>query len=400
MYTRTLAVLALALLGSRIPAQRLIAYEPLAGLATELQPPTGSLPMPNPPSVTYPVLPALPPPLPGLPSPGDVTFDNGFGLLYYTNGSTIAAMASPTFAPLMAPPASVPIPASVLAMIGGPVTGMAIDALTGLVYLTSVPGIVVGVGPVPGLPVLVPPFPAGGPVGIAGLDYDGLTGTLWAVDVAGTAYNFAVGGAPVGPPVVPIVPPPGPVGGIAIDKLGKLNPAGLRPLYVGGGPLIVDIRDPAAIPFPAGPPVGGLTFMDHPATVPLLPGCESCPGATTGPTAFTTGVMSIANPGFAVGMGGLTPGVSFGIFAFDSVSSPFVSINGPAACPLGLAPGPGLILVIGGPANAAGTILMPIPFSVGTPVGLFLHNQNLTFCPAQPSGLAFSRFQTITVGAL
>lgn len=71
-------------------------------------------------------------------------------------------------------------------------------------FVTSVPGIVVGVAPVPGTPIIVPPFVIPFPVGaIAGLEWDGATGSLWAVSVGGIAYNFFPGGFPAGPPVAP-----------------------------------------------------------------------------------------------------------------------------------------------------------------------------------------------------
>lgn len=400
MNTTMLGLLSVGLLSGALTAQRLIAYDPLAGLATELQPPTALLPVPNPPLVTYPVAPPLPPGVPGFPAPGDATFDNVIGALWYTDGTILAAMPSPAYPPLGPLPGPLPIPAAVMGAIGGPPTGIALDPVAGVMYLTSIPGFTVGVALVPGLPIVVPPFPPAFPMPpVAGLEWDGITGTLWYVDVMGTAYNAFVGGVPIGAPVPPAVPMPPPAGDIAIDKIGTINAAGARPLYVGFGPMVVDIADPTAIPFPSGPPTEGLAFFDHPAEVPVLPGCEGCPGMTAGPTAFTTSVMSNANPGFTVGMGGLIPGFSFGLFAFDSTPAPLFPINGPLACPLGLPVGPTTILYLGGPADAAGNIFLPVGL-FGLPIGLSLNNQNATLCTSQPSGFALSRLQTITVGGL
>ncbi|HEX5054659.1 MAG TPA: hypothetical protein VFZ65_22985 [Planctomycetota bacterium] len=391
-------LLAGSLLLAAADAQRLVSFDPLGGLVTELQPPTALLPVPNPPIVTYPSAPLLPPPGPGVPTPGDATFDNVVGLIWYTNGFLLSSMPSPTFPALGPIVPVIPIPPPVMGAIGGPVTGIAIDPVAGIMYMVSIPGIVVGVAPVPGLPIVVPPFPLPFPAPpISGLEWDGATGTLWAVDVAGVAYNFFPGGLPAGPPLAPVAPFVGPpVGDIAIDKIGTVNPLGLRPLYLVSGPMVFDMRNPAAIPFPAGPPGEGLAFMNDPAAVPALAGCEGCAGAGPGPTAYTTSVMSTGNAVFAVGMGGLPP-LGFGIFAFDVVAGPFIPINGPLACPLGLGLTPTLILVIGGPAGPGGTIVLPVSLA-GVPVGTFLHNQNLTFCAAQPSGFAFSRLQTITAG--
>ncbi len=133
--------------------------------------------------------------------------------------------ALPAIAPI---PAPIPFPPGFLGAIGGPVTGIAIDPAAGIMWVMSIPGIVVGVAPVPGLPILVPPFPipfAAPPM--AGLEWDGATGTLWAVDVTGVAYNFFPAGPPAGPPVFPAFPFPGPAGDIAIDKMGTVNACSL-----------------------------------------------------------------------------------------------------------------------------------------------------------------------------
>ena len=401
-----LASLSVGLVIGSASAQRLAVFDPFGSLISELQPPTALLAVANPPLATYPTVPPIGPPAPFVVIPGDSTFDNLLGLHWYTDGAVLSGMPTPAWPPLGPVPPVIVIPPGLLGMLGGPVTGIAIDpigvAAPGpIMYLTSAPGMIVGVTPVPGLPVVVPPFPI--PFGLAapvtGLEWDGTTGTLWAVDITSLAYNFTPIGAPIGFPIPPASPPTGPAGDIAIDKIGTLNPVGLRPLYVVGGPLVFDMRDPAAVPFPAGPPGEGLAFMNHPAEIPVLPGCEGCPGVTTGPTAFTTSVMSGGNGGFAIGMGGLTPGLSFGVFAFKSAPAalPFPAINGVGTCPLGLTVSPTLLMVIGGPANAAGDILLPLSLA-GVPVGVALHNQNFTFCPALPSRFAFSRFQTLTSG--
>lgn len=402
-HTATVSLaLAIALPCSVAIGQRLAVYDPIASTIGELRPPTAVLPPPTPPLVVYPTAPVLPPPPAMLPMPGDSTFDNLAGLHWFTNGLVLAAMPTPAWPPLAPVPPPIPIPPPVLGAIGGPVTGIAIDPAAGTMFLCSIPGIVVGVAPVPGLPIVVPPFPIPtGPGPVAGLEWDGATGTLWAIDIGFAAHNFFPGGLPAAPPILPFGPLPGPPGDIAIDKIGTVNPAGLRPLYITGGGLCVDMRDPAAVVWPVGPPAQGLAFMNHPAVEPPLPGCEGCPGAYPGPTAFTTSVSTTGNAAFAVGSGGLLPGLGFVIFAFDTVAAPFPfpPINGPAACPLGLTLSPTLLLVLGGPAGLGGTILLPMPLG-GVPIGAQLHNQNFTFCGAQPSGFAFSRFQTITVGGL
>ncbi len=54
-------------------------------------------------------------------------------------------------------------------------TGIAIDPAAGVMFVTSVPGIVVGVAPVPGTPIIVPPFVIPFPVGPPVAPFQSLT---------------------------------------------------------------------------------------------------------------------------------------------------------------------------------------------------------------------------------
>ncbi|MBL8735026.1 MAG: hypothetical protein JNL12_01235 [Planctomycetes bacterium] len=340
--------------------------------------------------VIYPSMPILPPPLAAM--PGDATFDNRAGVTWFTNGGVLAAMPTPTFPPLVMPAVPVlPIPAAVLAAIGGPVSGIAIDPAAGIMFLVSGPGIVIGVAPIPGLPVMVPPFPIGMLMGpISGLEWDGLTGSLWAVDVGGVAYNFLVGGAPLAPPLPPTMLMPAPAGDIAIDKLATINPAGLRPLYISSGPIVFDTHDPAAIPFPAGPMANGLAFMNHPGATPPAGAC-ACPGFFT-PTNVTSSVMSSGNGAWGIGMTGMQP-FGLAIFGFDPVFNPlFPTING-VGCPFGLT-APGIVLAT---ADAFGNIMAPIPLTL-VPIGAGIYNQNAAVCPADPLGYVLTPMQSIVAG--
>tara|TARA_R110002072_G_scaffold46591_13_gene129323 strand:- start:49845 stop:51110 length:1266 start_codon:yes stop_codon:yes gene_type:complete len=381
-------------------AQRLLAYDPLAGAVAELQPPDAVLFAPNPPVLIYPSAPILPPPpVVGLPAPGDSTFDNVGGVHWFTNGAILAAMPSPSVPPLVPLMPPMPIPPGLMGAIGGPVTGIAVDPAAGIMFMSSIPGIIIGVAPVPGLPVVVPPFPMPfPPAPIAGLEWDGATGTLWAVDIAGIAYNFFPGGAPAGPPLAPAFPPPGPVGDIAIDKMAKINPVGLRPLYVTAGGMVYDMNDPGALPFPSGPPAEGLAFANHPIQVGPFGGCATCPSIPGGgPTNFITGPMTSGNAAFGLGMTGLLP-LSFCVFGFDTVYNPLIPMLNLAGCPLGLTISPTLLLFVA-PTDATGTAVFPIPLA-GVPVGATLYNQGFAFCAADPTGFVFSPFQSLTIGGL
>ena len=377
-------------LADQASAQRLVSYNPVVGGLAELQPPTVFLPVPNPPLLGYPSLPVLPPPMAAM--AGDATFDNLNGVTWFTNGGVLAAMPTPTFPPLAMPPVPVlPIPPAILAAIGGPVSGIAINPVPGIMFLVSAPGIVIGVNPVPGLPVVVPPFPIGLLVGpISGLEWDGITGSLWAVDVAGIAYNFLVGGAPLAPPLPPAFAMIGPAGDIAIDKLATVNPAGLRPLYISTGPLVFDTRDPTGVPFPAGPMATGLAFMNHPGATPPAGTC-ACPGFFT-PTNFTTSVMSSGNAAFGIGMTGLQPG-GLVILGFDPMFNPLFPTINAVGCPFGLN-APAIVLAA---ADAFGNITAPIPLTL-VPIGAGIYNQNASVCPADPLGYVLTPMQSLVAG--
>ncbi|MFO1031314.1 MAG: hypothetical protein U1F60_09555 [Planctomycetota bacterium] len=376
-------------LANEAAAQRLISYDPATGAMAELQPPTVFLPVPNPPLVGYPSVPILPA---MAVMAGDATFNNRSGVTWFTNGGILAAMPSPTFPPLVMPaPPVIPIPAAVLAAIGGPVSGIAIDPAANIMFLVSAPGIVIGVAPIPGMPILVPAFPIGMLTGpISGLEWDGITGSLWAVDVAGFAYNFLVGGAPLAPPLPPVLPLPAPAGDIAIDKLATINPAGQRPLYISSGPIVFDTRDPTGVPFPSGPVANGLAFMNHPGATPPAGACV-CPAFFT-PTNFTTSVMSSGNGAWGIGMTGLQP-FGLAIFGFDPVFNPgFPMING-VGCPFGLT-APAIVLAT---ADAFGNITAPISLAL-VPIGAGIYNQNAAVCPTDPLGYVLTPMQSLVAG--
>jgi hypothetical protein len=187
---------ALALCGA-VQAQRLAAYVPPLGpgVIAEIQPPVPILPAPAGPIVIYPQV----PPLPVLAPPaGDSTFDNALGFHWVTNGAVLAPQPTPTFPALGPVPAGFAIPGPVLAAIGGgPVTGIALDAAAGILWLTGAPGVTIGCAPVPAMPVLVAPFPLAFPFQgpITGLEWDAIAGTLIACNAAGVCYRYFPGGA-------------------------------------------------------------------------------------------------------------------------------------------------------------------------------------------------------------
>lgn len=395
--TTLTALLAIAVCGTAT-AQRLATYDLTLPAITELQPPTPILPVALPPLTTYAQLPALG----AAAAPfGDSTFDNVLGYHWVTNGMLMAAQPTPAFPPLAAPPPMFAIPGAVIAAVGGfMVTGIAIDAVAGLMWLTSAPGFVVGVGAVPAMPILVPPFPipfATGP--ISGLEWDSSTGSLLACDVAGIVYNFTPTGVAIGAPILPPGALPAAAQDVAIDRTLRLNGAGLRPLYVLAGPMVFDTNDPATPPFPSGSPMPrGLAFMNHPASNPPVGGC-ACPGGAW-PKQFTTSVMTAGNAAWGVGMTGMPPFWPV-LWAFDvAVFNPaFPLINGPG-CPLGLLPTSATLITGGASADAAGTAILPVPLMPPLmPLGFGpFYNQNVAWCPADPVlSLVFTPTQLLHV---
>ncbi len=397
-YCQTSLLAGLALAGA-VQAQRLAVYDPAAALLAECQPANVLLPAPLPPLLVYPQLPALP----LIPPPaGDSTFDNTIGCHWVCNGALLAAQPTPMFPPLAPIPPAVPIPAAILGAIGGgPVTGIALDSVAGILFLTGAPGITIGVAPVPGLPVLVPPFampflPVMPP--FTGLEWDSVAGTLIYCDMGGTTYTVFPGGVPAAPPMPPLAPMVfGPVTDIALDRTLAVNPFGMRSLYaqgVGGG--YIDVRDPGAMPQPSVPGQG-IAWINHPAS--NLPGATClCPGTGyPAPGPSTTGPMTNLNATWGVTMTGLPPGFPV-VFGFDIAGflPGFPLVNG-VGCGLGLTLGPSTLLFSGvaDPFGVATFLapLVPPAFVLGT--GPFF-NQNATFCTTDPVlGLVLSPVQTV-----
>ncbi|MCR9246634.1 MAG: hypothetical protein NXI31_16500 [bacterium] len=383
-------------LTSAASAQRLVAYEP--GRFREVQPDnpmlTGSVVVTG-----YPAVPALAPPPVAFVPPGDSTFASFAGLNLYTNGLVITSTPTDAYPPSAPPLPPLPIPAGLLTTLGGPVTGMAYDPLTGTVFLTAAAGRVVGVSPSAGMPITVPafsiPFTTGA---ITGLEYDALTSALLAVDVTGTVYVFTAAGVPSGPPIVPTVAPPaGMTGDVAIDKTDMKNAVGARPIYVSSGGVYYDVTLPVPTFEPHGlsPRTTGLAFQPMPAQSLPLGGCP-CGGMT--PAVGVTSAAVAGNTGFGLTVSGVAPSrpVLFGLdFAFTAA---FPVING-GGCGLGLIPGSPTLVTGIVFADAAGTATYPLALTVLPGFGP-LYAQALMLCPADPAGFAVTPMQQVVAGGV
>lgn len=390
--------LALVLGASCAPvfAQHLVCYDPLpagTGNMTEVQLPSIMVPGPVPPAPIYPIAPALPAIGAALVPAGDATYNGLNNQIWYSNGNMLASMPSPSF-PLAVPGLPpFPIAPAVLAAIGGAVTGIALDPIANVMYLCGVGGVIIGVVPVPGTPVAVPPFGLAFPTGpLTGLDYDSITGTLLAVDAPGVVYQFVPGGFPVAPPIGPMILP-GFAGDVAIDKTGMPNPAGVRAIYVIAGPLAVDVTFAAAIPLPtvtAFPT--GLAFLPRPAK--NQPTSCAC-----GPFAPRWGVrapMASGQGGFGLLIGNAPP-FSPVLMAFDNAYNPglpFINVSG---CGLGLFLGSPTIQTFFAFTDGLGNAGWALPLNFLPPGIGPVYAQAFWTCTADPAGFALTEVQQIVV---
>jgi hypothetical protein len=386
------------MVGGAAVAQHLTTYDPALPAFIETVSPSPLIPPGTPPLFVYPPAPALPPAPAFVVPPGDSSFDGATGLNWYTNGLLVASCPTVLYPPVGVPMPPSPVPAAVLAAIGGPVTGLAISPAAGILWLTSALGIVVGVTPVPAMPIVVLPFPPAIPLlaPITGLEWDSITGTLLEVDAFGTVYQFLPGGAPFAPPLLAPVPLPAMAGDVAIDKTGFVNGAGVRPIYVLAGPAIIYANfaapAPPVLPSGATPMATGLAFHQYPAAVPPFGVC-ACPGL--GLTQFVTGPMTSGNAAFAFGVGGLPPG-TFVVFAFDFVFSPaFPLING-VGCGLGFFLGSPTLISVAGFAGPGGAAVLPLPLLVPPGFGP-IYQQSGTLCSTDPVGFVLTPMQQLWV---
>ncbi|MBM4060463.1 MAG: hypothetical protein FJ265_05115 [Planctomycetes bacterium] len=392
MQSLLLCGLCAALAASQAFAQRLAVYDPTSTGGPgfiEVTAPTLMVPGGSPPVLMYPEMPPLGPPPNFQVPPGDSTFDGINVYHLYTNGLAIAGSPTPAFPPIAAPFPVTPIPGNVLLAIGGPVTGMAIAqamAAVPTIFLVSAPGRVLGVAAAAGLPIAVPlfPIPFGLLAPITGLEWDGLTNQLLAVDALGNVYPFFPGGVPAGP-MIPSknVIGAGIAGDVAIDKTGMLNPWNARSIYVVCGPVYMDMTCPL-LPPPVyitggSPNATGLAFQPHPAAMPVMGVCP-CPNFPLGQGVL--GPMTAGNARFGFLLTGLPAG-QLALIAFDFFHNPaFPLING-IGCGFGFWFGSPTLVSTFVFADLAGNVRYPMPLFLPPGTGPLFYQAG-TFCPADP----------------
>jgi hypothetical protein len=276
---------------------------------------------------------AMPPPA------GGHAIDQLTRTFYSTDGLIVFADFHPFYAPFIP---ALPAPAPIL-LGGGPITGLAVDAVGGILYMCDAISFQAfsNVFPYPSLsPAVALPFI--GPLPLTGLGFETSTGTLWACDSLGAIYNFTTAGVPVGTQPVSIAPPPigQAYGGLAVNTVN--GPGSLPPwscstqvsgfhIVVTDGVNVYDALNPGALPIPV--PVGG--------------------GSAYG-LAFSNDNQALTSPTFACPSNGLFPAAT--------ISQPTHNGTGPAMD----------IILSSAPANTSVTLMVdfcPIPGGLTLPAG-------------------------------
>ncbi len=378
-------------------AQNVLVYAGGPGLCAEANSISPLFPFPGPLQNIFPTIPAIGPPVPGPFTNGAVAVEATNGRVFYSNGALIAAMPNPGFVTPGVPAAVAFPPAPVPAFPPGTppfVTGMAVDAVAGILWTTN--GLFLqATGLLPPFLPLGPPIPVPGfmPIPVTGLEWDSITGALWAVSGPGVVFAFTPAGAFVAGPFPPPLGIPGPATGVTIDKTGLAAPGfAARSLYVLAGGVVFDYTTLIALPvFGLGE---GLAFNARPQ-IWLPPGCACGPLFT--PTLAPLAPTTTGVPFTGVDWNGLPP-FSPVVVVVDIVFNPAMPLINGVGCPLGMVLGsPTLFLFVGG-ANGAGTFSLPFGL-VGLPPGLTLFAQYAAPCAADPVGLVLSPVMQTIVAA-
>lgn len=316
---------------------------------------------------------------------GGMAIDHLTNRVYFSDGTMIGIIAHPSFPSPGIVPAPAPVPpAACVGGVGvitpfGPVTGMAImpggvaGALASTLLVTD-GACIMGLAPLPPFAIVIPPFPVPvlTPAPLSGLEFDSVTGTIWACDVAGTSYNINVGGGLVGPPVPLPGAPALPVVGNVLDRS---IPGGA--LWVTDGLALYPVfgAPPAPIPLPPSPGIAGARGSAFSAEPLVLPGACGCAGST--PMIRTSGPVVAGPAPFGIRMTG-APGGGTAFLGIDTVcAGPFAFGPGCTwwlSTPAPLLIGPLAVSASGGASVNFGT-LPPAA------IGLTVYAQWLTSCP-------------------
>lgn len=354
-------------------------------------------------------------PLPGTgvlapgPLSGGMAINQVTSTIYSSDGFVITTDFNPRYGPFVGviPFPGPPAPAPPV-ITGGPITGMALDTVAGILWMTDGFGVGGFTPAAPYLPI-VPPFPlpfiAPFGAGISGLDWDPATGTLWACDILGGIYNFTPAGAPVGPQPVSVIPTVGPLGGLAVNRANGLGAIGIpfcSPQLPGfhitatDGFMIYDALAPgSAIPnmFGSGTPARGMAYS---ADFQFAAGGVVCPSTGTSPIG---GMMKATHTGpggaNAIKMVGGPP-ATLSLLLYDICPVPgglFIPASGETLWINPLSP---TFMFAPFVSDAAGGVTVPVSFSFAA-TGITFSLQWAVFDPLAPLGYCLTNaFQFIS----
>ena len=333
------------------------------------------------------------PPVPGM--PGGVAYDSTADTVFVSDGGLIEIYTSggvfldSFFSPL-------------------PVFGLGVDAAAGLLWSTDggalayamfIPFLPACGGPTP---LAVPPFPTPFPAApLSGIDWDPLSGSLWATDLAGMVHNFLPGGAPgpIAPLPFPVAPGPcwaGPPGLLRV-ACDKGSPFGPGHLYLSDGFVVSSILPggapapptfafpgPGGAPcFPTAVPSVGIAYAAH----AIGYGAGLDPDGLAAPVMAATGSTASPSPTFTFTLASAVPG-GVGLLVMNGgVGCPALPLFG---VPVYVSPLLPLITFPPVAVSAVGTAALPAPLPAGLPPGLTLFAQWFVVKPAGPSLLQAS----------
>lgn len=344
------------------------------------------------------------------PPAGGHAIDQQTFTVYSTDGFVIQTDVHPPYVLFRCPGGGIcqppPAVAAPLLLGGGPLTGLAVDAVGGVLYMcdaVSFQAFALNIVPVP-IP-LGPalPLPAPGPV--SGLGFESGNGTLWATTIFGGLTHFTPAGVVLGV-FPPVILPVGPITGLAINETqgqpGDTAPPNCSQQLVGyhvvvtDGVFLYDAQNALLPPIPTGVPglAYGLAFSHDPQLSRAASPQNRAQIYTTRPTYTGAGPI---------------PGLVFGIRVFvNNAATPIGPVLLIDACAVAPIPSPwGGVLRVN-PATALVIAMPPEPslpgsYRVRLPVnlnaGLQASAQCVYFDPmAPPAQISLTDCLTLTIG--
>jgi hypothetical protein len=350
------------------PAQTLYTVDATTGVVDEITGPPGAFGYPNGPLVSSFVMnPAYPCPVPGPFTPaarGGIANDPILDHVFVTDGSVVAEYSMPGY-PVNGWLSTAPI--------GGPITGLAFDPASGVLYVAG-SALIAGIAPsapgscAPGA-VVEPPWMPGVGQPISGLTWDPVTASLWAIDVAGDVWSIPVGGAAtfawsaIPDPVCGMLGAAGPPTSISYDATTPNAATPLPAFFISDGAVIVHTQlggAPAASSFAMTTPcltpvagtgmLGGVVSTGHGVRF----GTGSDPAGLAPPEMLVVGQF----------VSGAAKGGSVSIYMVGADQTPsFAALFAAIGPPIGPAPGAPLTGLGGN------TILLPLANPLLDPIG-------------------------------